>query len=278
MLSIFNFDSFEPLSLDSLMVLIATYGGKLILVIITLIIGQKLIKYVMKLLRKTLEKSNVDKSLFSFFMSAAKVALYVLLVITIVSMVGVPMTSFIAVLGSAGLAVGLALQGSLANLAGGVLILFLRPFQVGDFIDAVGHSGTVEEIQLFYTILNTPDNKRIFIPNGDLANNSSVNYSAYPTRRIDLTFGVGYDDDLQKVKDILYAIARKQDLILADPEPQVVVTEHADSSVNFSLRVWCNTADYWSIYFELMEKVKLEFDKQGINIPYPQMDVHVIQK
>lgn len=266
------------LNLEGLVALVTTYTGKLILAVLTLIIGRKLIKYVMKLLQKTLEKSYVDKSLFSFFMSAAKAVLYILLVITIVSMVGIPMTSFIAVLGSAGLAVGLALQGSLVNLAGGVLILSLKPFKVGDYIDAVGHSGTVEEIQLFYTILNTPDNKRIFIPNGELANSSSTNYSAYSLRRVDLALGVSYDDDLQKVKDILYTLAQKHDLVLENPGAQVVVTDHADSSVNLSFRVWCNSSDYWTIYFDMMEKVKIEFDNQGINIPYPQMDVHVKHK
>ncbi len=258
--------------------LVISYGGKLILSLITLIVGLKLIKYVLIAIRKGLEKSSVDKSLYSFIMSAVKITLYVLLVIPIASMVGVEMTSFIAVLGSAGLAIGLALQGSLSNLAGGVLILFLKPFKVGDFIEAAGHSGTIEDIQLFYTILNTPDNKRIFIPNGQVSNSSAVNYSAHATRRVDFKFGVGYEDDILKVKKLLYKVAENHQLVLKDPAPQVVLSEHGDSSVNFSLRLWCKTEDYWKIYFEIMETVKLEFDKEGINIPYPQMDVHLINK
>lgn len=254
-----------------------TYGGKLISGLIILFIGLKLIKYITKLSRKGLERSSVDKSLYSFLLSATKVTLYILLVTILVDTLGVDTASFIAVLGSAGLAIGLAIQGSLSNLAGGVLILFLKPFKAGDFIEAVGHAGIVEEIQLFYTILNTPDNKKIIIPNGELANNSTINHSANGTRRIDLTFGVGYEDDVNKVKQILLNIANKHQLIMKDPEPQVVLAEHADSSVNFSLRVWCNTEDYWKIHFELMEIVKIKFDEEGINIPYPQMDVHLIQ-
>ncbi|MCM1991214.1 mechanosensitive ion channel family protein [Oceanirhabdus seepicola] len=267
---ILNFNILKPLMIS--------YGGKLILTFIVLIVGLKLIKYVLKVIKKGLESSSVDKSLYSFTMSATRVTLYILLVITIATMLGVEMTSFIAVLGSAGLAIGLALQGSLSNLAGGVLILCLKPFKAGDYIEAAGHSGTVEEIQLFYTILNTPDNKRIFIPNGELANSSAVNYSAHATRRIDFTFGVGYEDDILKVKKVLYKVAENNQLVLKDPIPQVVLSEHGDSSVNFSLRLWCKTEDYWKIYFDIMETVKLEFDKEGINIPYPQMDVHLINK
>ncbi|WBW99755.1 mechanosensitive ion channel family protein [Oceanirhabdus sp. W0125-5] len=255
-----------------------SYGGKLILALIALAVGLKLIKFLLKTIKKGLEKSSVDKSLYSFLMSATKITLYVVLVISIASMLGADMTSFIALVGSAGLAVGLALQGSLSNLAGGVLILFLRPFKAGDYIEVAGHSGTVEDVQLFYTILNTPDNKRIFIPNGELANSSSVNYSAHSTRRVDFKFGVGYEDDILKVKKILNKIAENHELVLQDPAPQVFLSEHGDSSVNFSLRLWCKTEDYWKIYFEIMEIVKLEFDKEGINIPYPQMDVHLINK
>ncbi len=269
-----NFFKFDTTVLQTFAI---TYGGKLISGLIILIIGLKLIKYITKLFRSGLERSSVDKSLYAFLLSATKVTLYILLVTILVDTLGVDTASFIAVLGSAGLAIGLAIQGSLSNLAGGVLILFLKPFKAGDFIEAVGHGGIVEEIQLFYTILNTPDNKKIIIPNGELANSSATNHSANDTRRIDLTFGVGYEDDVHKVKQILMDIAKKHPLIFKNPEPQVVLTEHADSSVNFSLRVWCKTEDYWNIRFELMETVKIKFDQESINIPYPQMDVHLIQ-
>jgi len=255
-----------------------SYGGEIILALIVLIVGLKLIKFVLKTIKIGLEKSTIDKSLYSFLMSVTKITLNVVLVITIASMLGVEMTSFIAILGSAGLAIGLALQGSLSNLAGGVLILFLRPFKAGDFIEVAGHSGTVEDVQLFYTILNTPDNKRIFIPNGELANSSAVNYSAHATRRVDFTFGVGYEDDILKVKKVLQKVAQNNQLVLKDPLPQVFLAEHGDSCVNFSLRLWCKTENYWNVYFDIMETVKLEFDKEGINIPYPQMDVHLINK
>ncbi|MTI71113.1 MAG: mechanosensitive ion channel [Firmicutes bacterium] len=263
------------LNFGSLNDLIISYGGKIILSIVVLILGLSIIKRIVKLVSNRFEKVGFDKSLRSFLLSLIKVSLQILLVITIASMLGVEMTSFIAIIGSAGLAVGLALQGSLSNFAGGVLILILKPFKAGDYIEASGHAGTVEEIQVFYTILNTPDNKRIIIPNANLSNSSTINYTANQKRRIDFTFSAGYDDDIKKVKAILNEIAKNHPLILDTPKPQVVLGEHGASSVNFYLRAWCETENYWNIYFELLEKVKLEFDKEGINIPYPQMDVHL---
>ena len=185
------------------------------------------------------------------------------------------MTSFIAVLGAAGLAVGLALQGSLQNFAGGVLILFFKPYKIGDFVDAAGYMGTVKEIQIFNTILKTPDNKTIIIPNGILSNASLTNFSTEPTRRVDMTFGIGYSDDILKAKSVLESLLKSDNRILNDPAYMIVVSELADSSVNLVVRAWCNSADYWGIYFSMQEKVKLEFDKQGISIPFPQRDVHV---
>ena len=255
--------------------LLMGYGPKLILAIITLIIGLWVIKLFVKGLRKGMERKKTDASLQGFLLSLIGILLKIMLVISVASMVGIQMTSFIAILGAAGLAVGLALQGSLANLAGGVLILLFRPFKIGDFVDASGHMGTVKDIQIFNTILKTPDNKTIVIPNGVLSNASMTNYSTEPTRRVDMTFGIGYSDDIKKAKEILEELLRNDNRVLSDPKSMVVVSELADSSVNFVVRAWCNSADYWGIYFDMLEKVKLEFDKQGISIPFPQRDVHV---
>ena len=190
-------------------------------------------------------------------------------------MLGIETTSFVAILGAAGLAVGLALQGGLANFAGGVLILIFKPFKVGDFIDAQGHAGVVSEITVFTTVLKTPDNKTIIIPNGALSNGSMVNYSTEEKRRVDMVFGIGYGDDIAKAKQVLKRIVDEDERVLKDPAPQIVVAELADSSVNFNFRVWCTGSDYWSIYFDMNEKVKLEFDKEGVSIPFPQRDVHL---
>lgn len=201
-----------------------------------------------------------------------------MLVISVVTILGISTTSFVAIIGAAGLAVGLALQGGLANFAGGVLILIFKPFKVGDVLEAQGYTGKVHEIQVFNTILKTPDNKTIIIPNGGLSNGSMVNYSTEPTRRVDMTFGIGYSDDIAKAKSVLQKLIDSDSRILKDPAPMIVVSELADSSVNFAVRTWCNAADYWGIFFDMQEKVKLEFDKENISIPYPQTDVHVISQ
>jgi len=255
---------------------IVGYGIKILQSIIVFFVGRFLIKKAIIITEKVFERENVDKSLHRFLLSLIKVGLQALLIVTIASMLGAEMTSFVAIIGSAGLAVGLALQGSLSNFAGGVLILVLRPFKVGDFIEAAGHAGTVNEIQLFYTILKTPDNKNIIIPNSTLSNGSMVNYSANATRRVDFKFGVGYESDINKVKEVLNKIANEHELVLKDPVHQIALSEHGNSSINFIFRVWCNAENYWTIYFDIMEKVKVEFDKEEINIPYPQMDVHMI--
>lgn len=255
-----------------------TYGQKLILALIALIVGLKLVKYVVKLIEKSLQKSGVDKSLHVFLLSLTRISLKILVFITIAEILGIKMTSFVAILGAAGLAVGLALQGSLSNFAGGVLILLLKPFKVGDFIEAAGYMGTVEEIQVFYTILNTPDNRVVIIPNGNLSNSSAVNYSTKDTRRVDLVFGVGYEDDIFKVKEVLNRVVNTHEMILKSPAPMIKLSEHGESSVNFIVRVWCKTENYWDIHFDLLETVKLEFDKENINIPYPHIDVNISNK
>ena len=200
-----------------------------------------------------------------------------LLLISVASMVGIATTSFVAVLGAAGLAIGLALQGSLSNFAGGVLILIFKPFKVGDLIEGGGHLGVVKEIQIFNTILTTADNRRVIIPNGVLSNNSLININVEPTRRVDFVFGIGYGDDIKKTKEILQRLADADSRVLKDPAPTIVLSELADSSVNFTVRLWVNTADYWGVYFDTHEAVKVAFDAEGISIPFPQQDVHMHQ-
>jgi len=250
-------------------------GPRLLLAILTLIIGLWVIKMIVRIMNKSMERGDIDVSLRRFLSSLVSILLKVMLVISVASMVGIQMTSFIAVLGAAGLAIGLALQGSLANFAGGVLILLFRPFKAGDVIEAQGFLGKVSEIQVFNTVLNTFDNKKIIIPNAALSSDSITNFSAESLRRVDMTFGIGYEDDMKKTRELLLSLARSDQRVLKDPEPFVAVSELADSSVNFAVRLWCKNEDYWGIYFDMLEKVKLEFDKAGISIPFPQQDVHL---
>jgi small conductance mechanosensitive channel len=226
-------------------------------------------------MNKTMERSNIDISLRKFLSSLFGIILKVLLLISVASMIGIATTSFVAILGAAGLAVGLALQGGLANFAGGVIILIFKPFKVGDFIDAQGYMGTVNEITIFTTVLKTPDNKTVIIPNGALSNGSMVNFSTEPRRRVDMVFGIGYGDSIEKTKSVLSKLVDADARILKDPAPQIVVGELGDNSVNFTVRVWCESANYWGVFFDTHEKVKLAFDEEGISIPFPQRDVHV---
>lgn len=269
-------DNIEKYS-DQAIELIMIYGPKLLLAIIVLIVGLAIIKPIVRFIRKTLTNRDVDPSVIPFLTGITGAVLKIMLFIAVAEMVGVETTSFIAVLGAAGLAIGLALQGSLANFAGGVLILLFKPFKVGDYIEGQGHAGTVKEISILYTVLNTPDNKKIIIPNGNLSNNSMINYSAEETRRIDFLFGVGYDDNIDLVKETIAEVFKSDDRILSDPEPMIQLHELGDSSVNFASRVWVKTSDYWGVYWSLMETAKRKFDEKGINIPYPQRDVHIFQ-
>lgn len=255
--------------------LVLFYGPKLVGAILTLLIGLWVIKIIQKTVKKTFEKREVDVSLRGFLNSMVGILLKVMLVISVVGMLGVEMTSFIAILGAAGLAVGMALSGTLQNFAGGVMILIFKPFKVGDFIDAQGHMGIVREIQIFNTILKTPDNKTIIIPNGGLSTSSMTNFSTEPQRRVDFVFGIAYGDDYDKAKKVLLKLINDDERILKDPEPFVALTELADSSVNIVVRVWAEASNYWGIYFDLQEKVYKTFDKEGLNIPFPQMDVHL---
>ncbi len=264
--------------LDQIIALVVKYGAQLLLAIIVLIVGLWVIKRIVKVVNKTMTKRNVDESLQPFLRSIIGALLKIMLVITVASMVGVEMTSFVAVLGAAGLAVGLALQGSLSNFAGGVLILLLKPFKVGDFIEANGYSGTIREIQIFYTYMTSVENQEIVIPNGDLSNNAIKNYSYHDTRRLDMTFGIGYSDDIDKAKEILERLVKADTRILPEPALTIFINELADSSVNIHVRAWAKSADYWDIFNNFNEKVKKAFDAEGISIPFPQRDIHLFQQ
>ena len=262
--------------LESVYELIVTYGMKFVMAIVVLIVGLIVIKWITKVLVRVMKKGNVNESLIPFLKSMTNILLKVMLVISVMGMVGIQMTSFIAVLGAAGLAVGLALQGTLQNFAGGVMILLFKPYEVGHFIEAQGYMGTVKEIQIFNTILLSPDNRKIVIPNSPLATGALTNFSAMPTRRIDFSFGIGYTDDIDKAKEILLNMAQVDDRVLKEENPpEVMVEALADSSVNLKLRTWVKSEDYWSLFFDITENVKKQFDAAGISIPFPQRDVHL---
>ncbi|MFP3873569.1 MAG: mechanosensitive ion channel family protein [Thiohalophilus sp.] len=257
--------------------LLMLYAPQLVLAIVVLIVGLWIINRLVKVMAKGMDRSRMEPTLARFLQSLVGVGLKALLLISVASMVGIATTSFIAVLGAAGLAVGLALQGSLGNFAGGALILMFRPFKVGDYITAQGVSGTVTEMQIFNTILTTPDNVRIIVPNGAMSNGIITNYSAEATRRLDFVFNIGYDEDVSKVRQIIMSIMTSEDRIFNDPEPQVLVSNLGDNSVDLTVRTWVNAPDYWPLKFELTEKVKAAFDREGISIPYPQRDIHLHQ-
>ncbi|RMG66324.1 MAG: mechanosensitive ion channel family protein [Bacteroidetes bacterium] len=254
-----------------------TYGGKIVLALLALLIGFRVIGSITKGIGKTLKKREVDPSLIPFLRSLIGMLLKAALVLAVLGMVGIETTSFIAILGAAGLAVGMALSGTLQNFAGGVMILLFKPFKVGDVLEAQGYIGKVDEIQIFNTIMKTADNRTIIIPNGGLATGSMINYSTEATRRVDFTFGIGYGDSTEKAKEVLMGLINQDARILQDPAPFVAVSELGDSSVNFAVRVWVNSADYWAVFFDMQEKVYNTFNAQGLNIPFPQMDVHVHQ-
>ncbi len=253
----------------------STAGLRLVAAGVILIIGFKLCKWVLKLLKKGRVFSKVDPGVQTFIISLLNIGLKILLVLTAASILGIPMTNFVALLASIGVAIGAALQGSLSNLAGGIMILVFKPFQVGDYIDSAEGSGTVTEITILYTILTTPDNRRIVIPNGAISNEAITNYSYHDTRRVDFTFSVAYDSDIDVVKAILLEQAQSHNLVLKDPAPFCRLANHGQSSLDFSLRVWTNRSDYWTVNFDLKESIKKTFDEKGIQIPYQQLDVHL---
>jgi len=251
------------------------YGLKLLGAIVVLVIGLWVIKILTKSSQRLMVNGKIDASLSSFLKSMIDILLKILLIISVMSMMGIQMTSFIALLGAAGLTIGMALSGTLQNFAGGVMILVFKPFKVGDFINAQSYSGSVKEIQIFVTILTTPDNKTIIIPNGQLSNGSLTNFSAQPKRRVDWSFGIAYGDDFDQARAVLLDMMKENKHILTQPEPFVALGELADSSVNLTVRAWVKAVDYWDVYFDMNEKFYKNAGKSGLSIPFPQMDVHL---
>ncbi|XKH01987.1 mechanosensitive ion channel [Marinobacter nauticus] len=273
---LFGADGQASQLMDQAIALIMAYAPKVVLAIITLIVGLWLINRFVNVLDNKLGKK--DPTLNKFLCGLIGAILKILLLISVASMVGIATTSFIAVIGAAGLAVGLALQGSLGNFAGGVLILIFKPFKVGDTIEAQGYLGAVREISILYTIVDTFDNRRVVIPNGSLANASLTNVSYYDTRRCDMTFGIGYGDDIDKAKAIIKRCLDEDDRVLPEPEPRIAVAGLGDNSVDIMVRPWTKTDDLWPVYWDMHEKIKKAFDAEGITIPFPQRDVHIIKE
>ncbi len=253
------------------------YGIKVIAAIAILIIGLWVSKALKKFTSKLLAKKEVEKTIAVFTSNIVYTLLVAFVVIATLSQVGIETTSFIAVIGAAGLAVGLAFQGTLSNFAAGFLLIIFRPFKAGDFIDAAGSAGTVEEIQILYTKLKTPDNIKVVVPNSKLMGDTITNFSANDTRRAEWIFGIGYEDNIQKARSVIKNIIESDQRILTDPAPQILVKELADSSVNFAVRAFVNISDYWGVYFDTIEKVKNAFDENKISIPFPQRDIHMYQ-
>ena len=263
---------------DQMLEILRTQGVELAINVAVAIaifyIGKLVVSMVVRGMRKVMQKQEVDKTLETFVTNLVRMVLMVVVAIAAISALGIETTSFIAIFGAAGLAVGLALQGSLSNFAAGVLIVLFRPYRVGDYVEAAGISGSVEQVQILTTILKTPDNKRIIVPNGQIMDSIITNYSANDTRRVDMVVGVSYGDDLDKVHSVLKELVAADDRILDDPACTIAVSELGDSSVNFVVRPWASTADYWGVKFDLTEAIKKRFDKEGISFPFPQQDVH----
>jgi small conductance mechanosensitive channel len=251
------------------------FGLKVATALIIFYVGKFVIGMVVGAIHKLMQKQQVDKTLETFICNLVRTVLMVVVVIAAIGALGVETTSFIAIFGAAGLAVGLALQGSLSNFASGVLIVLFRPYRVGDFIEAAGIAGSVEQVQILTTILKTGDNKQIIVPNSQIMDSIITNYSANPTRRVDMVIGVSYSDDLDKVRETLQQLIAADDRILNEPAATIAVSELADSSVNFVVRPWVNVADYWAVKFDLTEAIKKRFDKDNISFPFPQQDVHL---
>ncbi|RKQ51500.1 small conductance mechanosensitive channel [Roseivirga pacifica] len=262
---------------DKAVGLVIERGPNILLAILVLLIGLRLIKFFTKVLQKGFEKRNIDPTLRPFLSNLINWSLKALLFVSVAGMIGIGNTSFVAVIGAAGLAIGFALQGSLANFAGGVLIMLFKPYKVGDLIEAEGHLGVVEEIQIFVTKILSPQNRLIIIPNGTMSNGNIKNLTAKDHVRVDLTIGIAYDENIKDARKILMSVMTAHPKALAEPAPFVGVTELADSSINLAVRPWCHPSDYWDVYFEVLEECKEQLDKAGITIPFPQRDVHLIQ-
>ena len=255
--------------------LLSSFGISLFIALSILIIGRQVVKILIKVISTALERSNTEDTVRIFVTNLLNTLLMIVVFIAAINQLGIQTTSIIAVLGAAGLAIGLALQGSLSNFAAGILIVIYRPYKVGDYIQADNHLGTVNDIQIFSTVLKTPDNKLVVVPNGSIMNGSIVNFSNQDKRRVDIIASCSYEDDIDKVKSVLADILSKDDRILNEPKPRIAVSELADSSVNFIVRPWVKNSDYLDVYYSLLEEIKKRFDQEGIAIPYPQTDVHI---
>ena len=262
---------------DMAQALAAAYGLKIIGAIVIFIIGKWLSGVLSRAVGKAMNRAKAEQVLVKFVVNLAYAALLAFVVLAALAQLGIQTTSFIAIIGAAGLAIALALQGFLSNFAAGVMLIIFRPFKVGDFIEAAGTAGSVEEIMIFSTKLKSPDNKQLYVPNGSILAGTIVNYSARNQRRVDLVFGCGYGDDIKKTKALLEAIVKENALVLDEPAPTIGVLELGDSSVNFAVRPWVATPDYWDVHFQITEAVKQRFDEVGISIPFPQRDVHLVQ-
>lgn len=267
----------QPTWLETAQTLGIEYGMKILGALVVLFVGIWLAKQARKIIIKLMEASKIDPTLISFVASLSYVAMQVFVVVAALEKLDVKTTSFVAILGAAGLAVGLALQGSLANFAAGVLMIIFKPFKVGDFVEAGGVVGTAQEIGIFTTIINTPDNRKTIVPNAKLTADNITNYTAHNTRRVDLTAGISYGDDIDKARAAIKAALAEVPGVLSSPAPDIFVSEMADSSVNFAVRPWCRPVDYWAVYFGVTEAIKKRFDADGITIPFPQRDVHLYE-
>lgn len=263
--------------LQKIMELLTVYGFRIIYAIIILVVGRWVALGVAKVIKRIMIKAKTDETLVSFIRNLSYIALLAFVIIAALNQLGIQTASFIAVLGAAGLAVGLALQGSLGNFAAGVLMIIFKPFKVGDYIEGAGTAGIVEKIEIFTTQLRTPDNKTVIIPNAKLTGDNITNFTVKGTRRVDFVFGIGYGDDIDKARSIIQEIIDQDARVIREPAPMIVVSELADSSVNLTVRAWTSADDYWSFRFDTIEKVKKQFDAQGVSIPFPQRDVHLYE-
>lgn len=268
--------NWEDISTDRIISLIQDYGLPLLWAIVIFVVGRIAARILSRVLGKMMVKSRVDQTLVKFVQSLSYIGMMAFVILASLDKLGVETTSFAAIIAAAGLAIGLSLQGTLGNLASGIMLIIFRPFCVGDFVEAGGVAGIVEEVQIFSTKLRSPDNKEIIVPNGQITGTTIINYSAKATRRIDLVIGVSYDDDLKKVRSALENVLSEEDRILDEPEPTIGLLELGDSSINFAVRPWVKTENYWPTLFDLQENIKLRFDQEGISIPYPQQDIHVV--
>ena len=260
--------------IEKLVDFLITGGEKLLIAALVLVVGKFLISFIKRLTRKFLEKRDVDSGVKTFLMSLVNILLIILLIISVIGVLGIETTSFAALLASGGLAIGMALSGHLQNFAGGVIILLFKPYRVGDYIDAQSVSGTVKEIQIFHTVINTPDNKEVFVPNGSLSSGVITNVNSLDRRRVEWIIGVEYGSDYEAVREAVLFILKQEERILSDVEPFIALHQLADSSVNFVVRVWTNTPNYWGVYFDTNKKIYDEFNKRGIGFPFPQLTIH----